>query len=156
MSSARRLGEFDADANLGAIVITGSDRAFAAGADIKAMATASAITGMLTDDLIAKWETINHVKKPIIAAVSGFCLGGGCGLAIACDMIIAGQAGIFGRRGDQSWHYPWLWRHPTPLHRTIGKALTMEMVLTDRRLTVEEAPACFDLVNAVSSRWNLP
>ena len=140
------LGDFDTDANVGAIVITGNDRAFAAGADIKAMAAANAIT-MLTDDLIAKWEIINHVNKPIIAAVSGFCLGGGCELAMACDMIVASESAIFGQPEINLGIIPGF-GGAQRLSRTIGKALTMEMILTDRRLTAEEA-RMLGLVNAV-------
>lgn len=133
------LTEFDAAANVGCIVITGSERAFAAGADIKAMAKSSAID-MLTDDLISRWETINHIKKPIIAAVSGFCLGGGCELALACDMIVASESAVFGQPEINLGVIPGFGGSQR-LPRIVGKNLAMEMVLTDRRLTAAEAQA---------------
>ncbi len=133
------LTAFDADPAIGCIVITGSDRAFAAGADIKAMATASAVD-MLTDDLIARWETINTIHKPILAAVSGFCLGGGCELALACDLIVASESAVFGQPEITLGVIPGFGGSQR-LTRLVGKNLAMEMVLVDRRLTAHEALA---------------
>ncbi len=133
------LTAFDADPAVGCIVITGSERAFAAGADIKAMAGASAVD-MLTDDLIARWETINYIHKPIIAAVSGFCLGGGCELALACDMIVASESAVFGQPEINLGVIPGFGGSQR-LTRLVGKNLALEMVLLDRRLTADEAQA---------------
>ncbi len=137
---------FDADPEVGAIVLTGSERAFAAGADIKAMAKASA-TDMLLNDLISKWETINHIKKPVIAAVSGYALGGGFELAMACDMITASESALFGQPEINLGIIPGF-GGTQRLTRAVGKALAMEMVLLDRRLSAEEARQ-FGLVNHV-------
>ena len=137
---------FDTDPDVGAIVITGSQRAFAAGADIKAMATASA-TDMLLNDLISKWETILHIKKPVIAAVSGYALGGGFELAMACDMIVASESAQFGQPEINLGIIPGF-GGTQRLARTVGKALAMEMVLLDRRLSAQEAQQ-FGLVNHV-------
>ncbi len=140
------LTAFDADPEVGAIVLTGNQRAFAAGADIKAMATASA-TDMLLNDLIEKWETINRIKKPVIAAVSGYALGGGFELAMACDMIVASESAQFGQPEINLGVIPGF-GGTQRLTRAVGKALAMEMVLLDRRLSAEEARQ-FGLVNHV-------
>ncbi len=140
------LEAFDADPEVGAIVLTGNERAFAAGADIKAMATSSA-ADMLLNDIIGKWETINHIKKPVIAAVSGFALGGGFELAMACDMIIASESAQFGQPEINLGIIPGF-GGTQRLTRAVGKALAMEMVLLDRRLSAEEALR-FGLVNHV-------
>lgn len=137
---------FDADPNVGCLVLTGNERAFAAGADIKAMAQATTVD-MLNNDLIARWETINHLQKPIIAAVSGFCLGGGCELAMACDIIVASESAVFGQPEINLGIIPGF-GGTQRLTRTVGKYLAMEMVLTDRRLTAQEALAV-GLVNHV-------
>ena len=140
------LTTFDADPNIGAIVLTGNERAFAAGADIKAMATASAMD-MLLNDLIEKWETIHHIKKPVIAAVSGYALGGGFELAMACDMIVASETAQFGQPEINLGVIPGF-GGTQRLTRAVGKALAMEMVLLDRRLSAEEA-LHYGLVNHV-------
>jgi enoyl-CoA hydratase len=137
---------FDADAEVGAMVLTGNERAFAAGADIKAMATASA-SDMLLNDLISQWETILHIHKPVIAAVSGFALGGGFELAMACDMIIASESAQFGQPEIGLGIIPGF-GGTQRLTRAVGKALAMEMVLLDRRLSAQEARAA-GLVNHV-------
>ena len=143
---AHALAAFDADENVGAIVITGNDRAFAAGADIKAMANASMVD-MLTNDIIAKWEYIHSVAKPIIAAVSGYCLGGGCELAMSCDMIVASETAQFGQPEINLGIIPGF-GGTQRLTRAVGKAITMEMVLAGRFLSAEEALA-HGLVNHV-------
>lgn len=137
---------FDTDPNVGCLVLTGNERVFAAGADIKAMAQASTVD-MLNNDLIARWETINHLQKPIVAAVSGFCLGGGCELAMACDLIVASESAVFGQPEINLGIIPGF-GGTQRLTRTVGKYLAMEMVLTDRRLTAQEALAV-GLVNHV-------
>lgn len=137
---------FDTDPNVGCLVLTGNERAFAAGADIRAMAQATTVD-MLNNDLIARWETINHLQKPIIAAVSGFCLGGGCELAMACDIIVASESAVFGQPEINLGIIPGF-GGTQRLTRTVGKYLAMEMVLTDRRLTAQEALAV-GLVNHV-------
>src|SRR5512147_520398 len=90
------LAAFDADMAIGAMVVTGSERAFAAGADIKEMATSSAVD-MLRQGAISRFDRIRQIRKPMIAAVSGWCLGGGCELAMSCDMIIASETARFGQ-----------------------------------------------------------
>lgn len=140
------LRSFDADPAVHCIVITGNERAFAAGADIKAMAQASMVD-MLTQDLIARWETIHSIRTPIIAAVSGYALGGGCELAMACDMIVASESATFGQPEINLGIIPGF-GGTQRLTRTIGKALAMEMVLAGRYLSAAEAQA-FGLVNHV-------
>ena len=93
---AQALEGYDENPQVGAMVITGDDRAFAAGADIKEMADASAVE-MLLSDRIGKWDRIRRIRKPVIAAVSGWCLGGGNELAMACDMIVASETARFGQ-----------------------------------------------------------
>lgn len=90
------LESFDRDPGVGCMVITGSERAFAAGADIKQMAQATPVD-MLDNPFIDYWDRLRRLSKPVIAAVSGFCLGGGCELAMACDMIIASESAQFGQ-----------------------------------------------------------
>nr|MBN1228556.1 enoyl-CoA hydratase/isomerase family protein [Anaerolineae bacterium] len=137
---------FDADAQIGAVVITGSDRAFAAGADIKEMADASAVD-MLRSDLIGPWDIVTTIKKPVMAAVSGFALGGGCELAMMCDMIVASETAVFGQPEINLGVIPGA-GGTQRLVRAVGKALAMEIILNDRRLTAEEAYR-FGLVNRV-------
>jgi enoyl-CoA hydratase len=128
---------FDADANIGCIVITGSDRAFAAGADIKEMAQASAVDMLLRDN-ISRYDRLRQIKKPVIAAVSGWCLGGGNELAMACDMIIASESARFGQPEINIGVIPGA-GGTQRLTKAVGKALAMEMVLNNRTLTAEEA-----------------
>lgn len=137
---------FDADSQIGAIVITGNRRAFAAGADIKEMVDATAAE-MLQSEPIKRWDLIREVKKPIIAAVSGWCLGGGNELAMACDMIIASETAKFGQPEINIGVIPGA-GGTQRLTRAVGKALAMEMVLNDRHLNAEEA-CKFGLVNRV-------
>lgn len=131
------LGAFDADPAIGCLVLTGNDRAFAAGADIKEMADASAVD-MLTRDNLARWERIRQIKKPIIAAVSGFALGGGCELAMACDMIIASETAQFGQPEINLGVMPGAGGSQR-LTRALGKAKAMELILTGRMLSAAEA-----------------
>ena len=140
------LAAFDADENIGAIVVTGSERAFAAGADIKEMAEASAVD-MLQRDNISRFDLIRQVRKPIIAAVSGWCLGGGNELAMSCDMIVASETARFGQPEINLAVIPGA-GGTQRLARTVGKAVAMEMVLNNRTLTAAEA-LNFGLINRV-------
>lgn len=132
---------FDADDGIGAIVITGSPRAFAAGADIAAMADWSFMDVYRGAFITRNWETIRQVRKPVLAAVAGFAMGGGCELALACDIIVAAESARFalpeiklamlpGAGGTQR------------LPRAIGKAKAMDMCLSARTLDAHEADRC--------------
>jgi len=140
------LEALDGDSTIGALVITGSERAFAAGADIKEMAQASAVE-MLGRDNISHFDRIMKIKKPVIAAVSGWCLGGGSELAMSCDMIVASESARFGQPEITIGVIPGA-GGTQRLTRAAGKALAMEMVLNNRTLTADEALR-FGLVNRV-------
>jgi enoyl-CoA hydratase len=131
------LETFDANPQIGAMVITGDERAFAAGADIREMADASVVE-MLTKGMIDTFDRIRRVKKPIIAAVSGFSLGGGCELALSCDMIVASETARFGQPEITIGVIPGA-GGTQRLTRAVGKAIAMEMVLNNRTLKAEEA-----------------
>lgn len=137
---------FEADEAIGAIVITGDERAFAAGADIKEMSEASAVE-MLKRDMIGNFDAIQKVTKPVIAAVSGWCLGGGNELAMSCDMIVASETARFGQPEINLGVIPGA-GGTQRLTRAVGKALAMEMVLNNRTLTASEA-LHYGLVNRV-------
>lgn len=131
------LDEYEADEGIGCIVITGSERAFAAGADIKEMQSQS-FMDVFKGDFISQWERLSRCRKPVIAAVSGFALGGGCELAMMCDFIIAGDNAKFGQ--------PEITLGITPgaggtqrLTRYVGKSKAMEMILTGRMMDAAEA-----------------
>jgi enoyl-CoA hydratase len=128
------------------MVISGDERAFAAGADIKEMAGATAVD-MLSRDNISKYDLIRRIKKPIIAAVSGWCLGGGNELAMSCDMIVASETARFGQPEINIGVIPGA-GGTQRLTRSVGKALAMEIVLNNRTLTAEEALR-YGLVNRV-------
>lgn len=128
------------------IIITGNEQAFAAGADIKQMADKSAID-MLLIDQFSTWDQIRKTKKPIIAAVSGFALGGGCEFAMTCDMIIASETAKFGQPEIKIGTIPGA-GGTQRLTRAIGKAKSMELILTGRFLSAEEAHF-YGLVNKV-------
>ena len=130
--------QFDADEGVGAIVITGSDKAFAAGADIAVMADWTYMDVYRDQFITRNWETIRQVRKPVIAAVAGYAMGGGCELALACDIVIAAESAQFalpeiklamlpGAGGTQR------------LPRAIGKAKAMDMCLSARMLSAQEA-----------------
>ncbi len=138
---------FDKDGVVGCIVITGNERAFAAGADIKEMAGAGAVEMLLRDN-ISRWDRLKKIKKPIIAAVSGYCLGGGCELAMACDLIVASESARFGQPEINIGVMPGA-GGTQRLTRAVGKAIAMEMVLNGRMLTAEEASR-WGLVNRVA------
>ena len=136
----------DADPNVRAIVVSGNDRAFAAGADIKQMAGRTAID-MLSIDQFTTWDSIRKTKKPLIAAVSGFALGGGCELAMICDMIIASETAQFGQPEINIGVMPGA-GGTQRLTRIVGKNKAMELVLTGKFISAEEAKA-YGLVNKI-------
>lgn len=138
--------ELDAEVQVGALVVTGSERVFAAGADIKEMVGASPVD-MLLRDSVSQFDRIRQVRKPVLAAVSGWCLGGGCELALSCDMIVASETARFGQPEINLGVMPGA-GGTQRLARALGKALAMEMVLNNRTLTAAEA-LHFGLVNKV-------
>jgi len=138
--------ELDEDPQVRAIVVTGNDRAFAAGADIKEMADASAVEIFLRDH-VSHFDRIRQVKIPVIAAVSGYCLGGGCELALSCDMIVASETARFGQPEITIGVIPGA-GGTQRLPRVVGKVLAMEMILNNRMLTAQEA-LHYGLVNRV-------
>ncbi len=142
----QNLIEIDSDDAIRVIIITGNEKAFAAGADIKQMSGKSAID-MLNVDQFSTWDQIRKTKKPIIAAVSGFALGGGCELSMLCDMIIASETAKFGQPEIKIGVMPGA-GGTQRLTRAIGKAKAMELVLTGRFLGAEEAQS-YGLVNKV-------
>lgn len=130
------LESFDKDSGIGCIVLTGNSKAFAAGADIKEMADASAVE-MLVRDQFARWDRIRKIKKPIIAAVSGFALGGGCELAMTCDMLIAAESAKFGQPEINLGVIPGA-GGTQRLTKAIGKARAMEMILTGKMFSAND------------------
>ncbi len=140
------LTAFDADDTIGAMVIAGSEKAFAAGADIKEMGGKSAVE-MFKGSFVDSWDAIRQIKKPVIAAVSGYALGGGCELAMLCDMIVASETAKFGQPEITLGIIPGA-GGTQRLARTVGKFIAMEMVLNNRTLSAQEA-ASFGLVNRV-------
>jgi enoyl-CoA hydratase len=129
---------FDRDDAIGCIVVTGSDKAFAAGADIGAMATKSYMQAYQGDFITRNWETMRQVRKPVIAAVAGFALGGGCELAMMCDFIIAADSARFGQPEIKLGIIPGA-GGTQRLPRAVGKAKAMDMVLTARMMDAAEA-----------------
>ena len=128
---------FDADADVGCILITGSDKAFAAGADIKEMADKSYID-IFRADYAADYERLARVRKPVIAAVAGFALGGGCELAMMCDLIIAADNAKFGQPEIKLGIIPGI-GGTQRLARAVGKAKAMDLILTGRMMDAAEA-----------------
>ncbi len=140
------LQTFDADDSIGAMVVAGGEKAFAAGADISEMADNSAVD-MLVSGRIDRFDEIMRIKKPVIAAVSGWCLGGGCELAMSLDMIVASERARFGQPEINLGVIPGA-GGTQRLTKAVGKAIAMEMVLNNRHLTAEEA-LHYGLVNKV-------
>ena len=132
------LTAFDADEGIGCIVITGSEKAFAAGADIGAMASWTYMDVYKSDYITRNWETIRRVRKPVIAAVAGFALGGGCELAMMCDFIIAADSARFGQPEIKLGIIPGA-GGTQRLPRAISKAKAMDLVLTSRMMDAAEA-----------------
>jgi len=131
------LTEMDRDDHVRCMVITGNEKAFAAGADIPEMAEASSVE-MLIQDQFAEWDRIRKLAKPLIAAVNGYALGGGCELAMACDLIVASETAVFGQPEILLGIMPGA-GGTQRLTRAIGKVRAMEMVLTGRSMTAREA-----------------
>ncbi|WP_197376701.1 enoyl-CoA hydratase [Mycolicibacterium baixiangningiae] len=129
--------EFDDDEGIGAIVITGSEKAFAAGADIKEMANLS-FSDVFTSDFFALWGTFAATRTPTIAAVAGYALGGGCELAMMCDILIAADTAKFGQPEIKLGVLPGMGGSQR-LTRAIGKAKAMDLILTGRTIGAEEA-----------------
>jgi enoyl-CoA hydratase/carnithine racemase len=140
---------WDADEEIRCIVIAGSDEWFAAGADIRAMATRTLVE-TLTAPAARFWERLAGVRTPLIAAVSGFALGGGCELALSCDMIVASETAEFGQPEILLGIIPG-GGGTQRLARVIGKQRAMELVLTGRRISAEEARS-FGIVNSVAAK----
>ena len=132
---------FDADEGVGAIVITGSEKAFAAGADIAAMKDWTYMDVFKGEFITRNWDTIKRVRKPVIAAVSGYALGGGCELAMMCDFIIAADNARFGQPEIKLGIIPGA-GGTQRLPRAVGKAKAMDLVLTGRLMDAAEAERC--------------
>ncbi len=140
------LDAFDADDNIGCMVVTGNERAFAAGADIKEMAHATPAE-MLDNPFIGYWDRLTKIGKPVIAAVSGYALGGGCELAMACDMIVASETAQFGQPEINLGIIPGA-GGTQRMTLAVGKALAMEIMLNGRHLSADEA-LNYGLINRV-------
>ncbi|GAA1351384.1 enoyl-CoA hydratase [Falsarthrobacter nasiphocae] len=128
---------FDADPGVGAVVLTGSEKAFAAGADIKEMADKSSMD-MYLADWFAEWEQFTRLRIPVVAAVSGHALGGGCELAMMCDIVVASETARFGQPEINLGIFPGMGGSQR-LTRAVGKSKAMDMILTGRTMTAEEA-----------------
>ena len=134
------LSGFQEDAAIGCVIITGSDKAFAAGADIREMKDKS-FTDVYLGNFLSAWDKVSEFRKPVIAAVSGYCLGGGCELALMCDFIIAADTAKFGLPEITLGIIPGS-GGTQRLARSIGKAKAMEMILTGRLMEAAEAESC--------------
>ena len=133
----RLLTELDTDPGVGAIVLTGSDRAFAAGADIKEMQTKT-FAEVFTGNLFAPWDSLSRLRTPLIAAVAGYALGGGCELAMLCDVLLAADTAVFGQPEVKLGVIPGIGGSQR-LTRAVGKAKAMELCLTGRTMDAVEA-----------------
>ena len=131
------VGAFEADANIGCMLITGSEKAFAAGADIKEMADKTFIDAF-GSDFAGNWDRVSRARKPVVGAVAGFALGGGCELAMQCDIVIAADTAKFGQPEIKLGVIPGI-GGTQRLTRAIGKAKAMDLVLTGRMMDAAEA-----------------
>lgn len=131
------LSNFESNDGVGCVVLTGSEKAFAAGADIKEMRDKGFVDAFL-DDFIGRWDTVARARKPIIAAVAGFALGGGCELAMMCDFILAADTATFGQPEIKLGVIPGA-GGTQRLTRAVGKAKAMDLILTGRMMGAEEA-----------------
>ncbi len=147
------LRSFDADEGISAVVITGSEKAFAAGADIAAMNDWSYMDVFRSDYITRNWEELKRVRKPVIAAVAGYALGGGCELAMMCDIIIAADSARFGQPEIKLGVIPGA-GGTQRLPRAVGKAKAMDLVLTARMMDAQEAERA-GLVSRVVPAANL-
>jgi enoyl-CoA hydratase len=134
------LETLDDEPDIRCIVLTGSDRAFAAGADIKQSFIDATPASMLEQDLTTRWERVGKIRTPIIAAVSGYCLGGGCELAMTCDIIVASETAQFGQPEVDLGIIPGA-GGTQRLTRAVGKYRAMDIILTGRRVKADEAKA---------------
>jgi enoyl-CoA hydratase len=134
------LRALDDDEAIRCIVLTGNDKAFAAGADIKEAFVGATPVSMLAKDLTTKWEGLRRIRTPIVAAVSGYALGGGCELAMTCDIIVASETAQFGQPEVNLGIIPGA-GGTQRLARAVGKYAAMELVLTGRRFKADEAKA---------------
>ena len=134
------LESLDNEADIRCIVLTGNEKAFAAGADIKKSFVEATPASMLEQDLTTRWERVRRIRKPIIAAVSGYCLGGGCELAMTCDIIVASETAQFGQPEVNLGIIPGA-GGTQRLTRVVGKYRAMEIILTGRRVKADEAKA---------------
>ena len=132
-----QVAQYDGDENIGCIVLAGSEKAFVAGADIKEMQDKSYMEMFLADKQ-SDWEKFSATRTPMIAAVSGYALGGGCEIAMMCDMIFASDTAMFGQPEIKLGVIPG-WGGTQRLTRAVGKAKAMDMILTGRMMDVEEA-----------------
>jgi enoyl-CoA hydratase len=133
----RAVAAFDADTGIGCILLTGSEKAFAAGADIKEMADKSPVDAFM-GDFVGTWDAVARARKPVIAAVAGFALGGGCELAMQCDLIIAADTARFGQPEITLGVIPGI-GGTQRLPRAVGKAKAFDLILTGRRMDAAEA-----------------
>jgi len=143
------LRELDADPEIRAVVLGGSERAFAAGADINELAAGTPVS-LYTGARLSRWDEIRGLRTPVVAAVSGFCLGGGCELAMLCDLIVASETARFGQPEINLGVLPGA-GGTQRLTRAVGKAIAMDMILTGRTLSAREALA-FGLVARVVAK----
>jgi enoyl-CoA hydratase len=143
------LRELDSEPEIRAIVLGGGERAFAAGADINELAAGTAIS-LYENRRIDAWDSIRDLRTPVVAAVSGFCLGGGCELAMLCDLIVASETATFGQPEINLGVLPGA-GGTQRLTRAVGKSVAMDMILTGRRLSAREA-LTFGLVARVVAR----
>ncbi|HMV05526.1 MAG TPA: enoyl-CoA hydratase [Accumulibacter sp.] len=134
----RALADFEADENIGAIVITGSDKAFAAGADITVMQSLSYMEAYKGNFITRNWECVKNCRKPVIAAVAGYALGGGCELAMMCDIILAADTAVFGQPEVRLAILPGA-GGTQRLPRAVSKAKAMDLCLTARNMDAQEA-----------------